>query len=716
MKKFLTTTFIIVVATVLLIVIISFIIQKRSFFSLVGGFNFSKNLWQTASTARPYKYVTTKSDGWFKTGQEADVVLYADDFNNSGGAANLNHPGKVASDGKRLIVADTYNNRILIWNTIPAKNYTPADLVLGQTNMITNIPGTAADKLRWPQGVSTDGNHLVVADAYNDRILIWNTFPTRNGQPADLVIGQPTFTSDVEMIDNIPSQSIREKKDIWWPWDVLIYQNKLLVISLDGSLLIWNQFPTQNYQSADIILGQKDFSERFKGDLKKDNSRLYFKTPRSVAYDGKYLVIGDYNARTMFVYNGLPTKSGQEADFIYQPSGILKTATGVALANGKLYATMDSFISVWEKPFSEDNKPPDFTFGSQKIGVYGLGLNSPYGIATDGQHLFVADTNSSRVLIYNKLPGRSNTGPDVVLGQKDFNTNRYVARNSRNNPKPYTDGNMLVVSDDYNGLTQIYKHLPDESMADADLSGVLKGNYLACGYKGELYCASPSGVYKWDIIPEKPKKADYWSAFSFQQVEGLTVDETAIYVSDSKANRILVYNRNNFTSKQSPDFILGQNNFKTTISGDKPNQLNYPGQVSSDGKHLAVADTNNKRILIWDLPIKKSGQEPAIIFDSNVTDGFSPYTFNLPKGVFIYNDRLFVGDTGNNRVLIWSKLPKNSNDKPDIILGQKDFYGRKPSNAKDGLFSPVYLAFDGHFLWVGEFKWSDRLLRFSVQY
>ena len=95
--------------------------------------------------------------------------------------------------------------------------------------------------------------------------------------------------------------------------------------------------------------------------------------------------------------------------------------------------------------------------------------------------------------------------------------------------------------------------------------------------------------------------------------------------------------------------------------------------------------------------------------------GFSPFTLNLPKGVFIYDDRLFVSDTGNNRVLIWSKLPKNSNDKPDIVLGQKDFYGRKPSNAKDGLFSPVYLAFDGSYLWVGEFKWSDRLLRFSVQ-
>lgn len=486
----------------------------------------------------------------------------------------------------------------------------------------------------------------------------------------------------------------------------MIYQNNLMVVSLDGSLLIWNKFPTQNYQSADIVLGQKSFSERFKGDLRKENSRLYFKTPRSVAYDGKYLVVGDYNAHKMFVYKGLPTENGKEADFIYEPPGILKVATGVSLAGGKLFATTDNSISVWEKPFSKDNEEPDFSF---------RGLNSPYGLASGGNHLFVADSNNNRVLIYNKLPGRSDNSPDVVLGQKDFNTNRYVARNSRNNPRPYTDGNILIITDDYNGLTQIYKHLPDESMADADLHGVLEGNYLACGYKGVLYCAGPNGLYEWDTIPEKPKKADYWSSFLFQQVEGLSVDDTAVYVSDSKANRILVYNRNNFAGKQMPDFILGQNSFETTISGNNPNQLNYPGQVSSDGKHLAVADTDNRRILIWDLPITENGQQPSIIWDSNSMKGFSPFTLNLPKGVFIYDERLFVSDTGNNRVLIWSKLPKNSNDKPDIVLGQKDFYGRKPSNAKDILFSPVYLTFDGSYLWVGEFKWSDRLLRFSVQ-
>lgn len=72
--------------------------------------------------AKPsYKYVIEKPTGWFKTGQEADIILYATGFNESGGPLVLNHPGKVATDGKRLIIADTWNNRVLIWNEIPTK-------------------------------------------------------------------------------------------------------------------------------------------------------------------------------------------------------------------------------------------------------------------------------------------------------------------------------------------------------------------------------------------------------------------------------------------------------------------------------------------------------------------------------------------------------------------------------------------------------------------
>ncbi len=106
----------------------------------------------------------------------------------------------------RLVVADTLNHRVLIWNTLPTANEATPSLVLGQSSLTTcasndgNGDGSSdaapsASTLFNPAGVWTDGTRLMVADTYNNRVLLWNTFPTTNGQPADVVLGQPGFTS-----------------------------------------------------------------------------------------------------------------------------------------------------------------------------------------------------------------------------------------------------------------------------------------------------------------------------------------------------------------------------------------------------------------------------------------------------------------------------------------------------------------------------------------
>ena len=40
---------------------------------------------------------------------------------------------------------------------------------------------------------------LVVIDAGNHRALVWNQFPQSNSQPADLVLGQPDFTTSAQV-------------------------------------------------------------------------------------------------------------------------------------------------------------------------------------------------------------------------------------------------------------------------------------------------------------------------------------------------------------------------------------------------------------------------------------------------------------------------------------------------------------------------------------
>ena len=139
---------------------------------------------------------------------EADVVLGQPDFGKTdvGLAQNrFRTPTAVATDGRVLAVADTDNNRVLIWNTIPASNETPADVVVGQKDFTSggiNFDGSgdlpSAKGLRGPQGVWIQEGRLYVADTQNHRVLMWKSIPTQNGQSADLVLGQPNFTSFIE--------------------------------------------------------------------------------------------------------------------------------------------------------------------------------------------------------------------------------------------------------------------------------------------------------------------------------------------------------------------------------------------------------------------------------------------------------------------------------------------------------------------------------------
>lgn len=135
-----------------------------------------------------------------------DVVLGQIDFthcaendDNGDGATDaasartLGYPAGVWSDGTRLYVADYDNNRILLWNTLPATSFTPADAVIGQPDAMTTTAGASASRMKNPYFLSSNGNQLAVADYSNNRVLVWDALPAGD-VAADHVIGQSDFT------------------------------------------------------------------------------------------------------------------------------------------------------------------------------------------------------------------------------------------------------------------------------------------------------------------------------------------------------------------------------------------------------------------------------------------------------------------------------------------------------------------------------------------
>ena len=109
-------------------------------------------------------------------------------------------PRGVFVANNHLFVSDTGRNRVFIWNSIPTSEYQEPDVVLGQLEIEDtgrNSGGeVTASTLQYPSGIWSDGKILVVADAWNHRVLIWHSIPTENGQPADVVLGQPDFESN----------------------------------------------------------------------------------------------------------------------------------------------------------------------------------------------------------------------------------------------------------------------------------------------------------------------------------------------------------------------------------------------------------------------------------------------------------------------------------------------------------------------------------------
>lgn len=166
-------------------------------------------------------------------------------------AANFSYPAGVWTDGKRLVVTDEDENRVLIWKKFPNKNFQKADLVLGQpsfTSSVVNNNGSNGSGPPSPKnmnmpydGVFSNGTQLFVDDQKNQRILVWNTFPTKKFAAADVVLGQPNFTCGVPNNDGSGCvQGTPSANNLDDPTGVFQVNNQLVVTDGNGRYLIYD--------------------------------------------------------------------------------------------------------------------------------------------------------------------------------------------------------------------------------------------------------------------------------------------------------------------------------------------------------------------------------------------------------------------------------------------------------------------------------------------
>jgi uncharacterized protein (TIGR03437 family) len=361
---------------------------------------------------------------------QATVVLGQPDFNattlnETTSASTLRTPTAVATDGVHLAVADTDNNRVLIWNHVPAANHTPADVVLGQTNMaasssLSNNQNPTASTLRGPQGVWIQNGKLFVADTQNNRVLIWNTIPATNGKAADVVLGQPNFTTFVQ--SNLTQTSASATaKSLLNPVSVTSDGLRLFVADLgDNRVLIWNSIPTANDVAADVEIGQPDM----------------------------------VSAIANNAYSGSPANSSTDSTDIETPV-MCTVAEGVDAYGNPLYPSSCNFT-----------------------------LNYPRFALSTGSRLFVSDSGNDRVLVYNQIPTSNGAGADLIIGQIGGQVNQASdAADSLRTPQALAwDGLNLYVADAYNRRVTVY------TMAENAIpyGGVVNGASLAVYATGHV--------------------------------------------------------------------------------------------------------------------------------------------------------------------------------------------------------------------------------------
>ncbi|RAM49279.1 MAG: hypothetical protein C6Y22_23305 [Hapalosiphonaceae cyanobacterium JJU2] len=166
----------------------------------------------------------------------------------------------------RLFVADTGNRRVLVWNQIPVENNQPADLVLGQPDMtLRNENGggsPSASSMRWCHDITFWGENLVITDAGNNRVMIWEGMPRENNTPCAVVLGQKSF--DVVEINQgvyFPSAS-----SLSMPYGVDAVDDLLLVADTANSRLLGWRKPESIFSlqgtAADAIAGQNNFTSK----------------------------------------------------------------------------------------------------------------------------------------------------------------------------------------------------------------------------------------------------------------------------------------------------------------------------------------------------------------------------------------------------------------------------------------------------------------------
>lgn len=678
------------------------------------------------------------------------IVLGKPTASSSGfGGANFYSPSQMIRVGTKLIALDNSNNRVLIWNQTPTTGTTPADVVLGQPTMhsrTSNFGGISNKSLSYPSGITSDGIKLAVSDSSNNRILIWNTIPTSNFKEADVVLGQPDFTTAVANNGGVTGASFS------WPYELESANGNLMLADYNNKrVLVWNSFPTTNFASADFALGQANLTASVAA-----TTQTSILGPDQIWSDGTKLIVADYSASRLMIWNSIPVSGTTPADLVLGQANFTSgTANAGGISNARLNSpwgvtsdgtkivavdTSNHRLLIWNTWPTTNGQAADVVWGQPNAtsntanqglaAPTGLTLSSPYQGEIEGGQLFISDGGNNRVLVFNGIPTSASDLPAFAIGQPDltsFLSSHDPIEQSLMSPYAVSvSGTTTAVADSSYSRVLIWTNSFDGVQQNPQANLVLgQPNFTSIASnnggrtakslswptdtqiaEGKVFISDNGNcrIAIWNSIPtashedmnvvvgqlNKTTASCTTQQNRLNYPKGLHVANNKLIVVDS-SNRILLWNSLPTTDNANADIVLGQTLFTTTtannggISAASINVSNHLADVWTDGTRIAFTDSSNHRILLWNSwPV--SNKQPADIvlgqpdFSSAVANngGISAATLNGPTSIYFDGSRLFVADTNNNRILVWNGWPQSNSIPADAVLGQPNYVSLAP--------------------------------------
>lgn len=254
------------------------------------------NLWVAdQNNNRVLRYTNPVSNG-----QAATLVIGQTNFTSGTGRSAatfgtqaLNTPTQVRVKGTKLIVVDKDDNRVLIYNTIPTSSNPTASVVVGQSTTTASGSGTTSTTLSGPTGVDvTSTGRLVVADTNNNRVLIYASIPTSNGEAATNVVGQADFVS---------SGTGTTATTLNTPQSVAASATGVLAVSdtQNNRVLLWYETPTTDGSSAHAVLGQTNFTSS----TASTNGANVMDTQDGVSWNNNDLLVSGSGMRRTMIFS-----------------------------------------------------------------------------------------------------------------------------------------------------------------------------------------------------------------------------------------------------------------------------------------------------------------------------------------------------------------------------------------------------------------------------